>query len=82
MIDTVVFSSNDCSGGVTIQCNGKTWTEQAGAFFNFLLAQGFIISEQHLAEFYADRAEEIGSFRDNIKYSDSHGECHGDRHGC
>jgi hypothetical protein len=42
-----------------------TWQEQAGLFFRFLLAQGFILSEHDLATYFYDQGNEMKNLRAN-----------------
>lgn len=44
-----------------------SWSDQARDFFHFLLAQGFILSENDLANYYKNAAEEMMDLRSNTK---------------
>ena len=43
------------------------WTDQARDFYQFLLSQGFILSEKDLADYYVEAANEMGNLRCNFK---------------
>ncbi len=67
MVDFVTFKSNDELPTVEMHCESMFWVDQAESFFNFLIAQGFIISERDLADYYAERAEEMKDLRSNTR---------------
>ena len=67
-MSTFTFTTTDYDGPeqievVTVTGRSDTWTEQADLFFRFLLAQGFMVSENDLAEFFLEKADEIGQNR-------------------
>jgi hypothetical protein len=41
------------------------WTKQTDVFFHFLLAQGFVVSEQDLADFFQEKANSMTDLRSN-----------------
>jgi len=52
------------------------WSDQANLFFRFLVAQGFMLSERDIAEYFTEQANEVGNIRDNnINCSPTPGEC-------
>ncbi len=64
----VVFKSNDSYTGRPVKMkliDAETWTEQADVFFHFLLAQGFIVSEQDLADLFQEKADGMSDLRSN-----------------
>ena len=74
-MSTFTFTTTDYDGPeqievVTVTGRSDTWTEQADLFFRFLLAQGFMVSENDLAEFFLEKADEIGQNRANTYLED------------
>jgi hypothetical protein len=69
-MSTFTFTTTEYDGPeqtevVTMTGRSDFWTEQTDLFFRFLLAQGFLVSESDLAEFFSDKAYEIGALRAN-----------------
>lgn len=52
---------------------GETWMDQADTFIYFLLAQGFIVTEQALSDYFAEKAEEVGDLRSNTVEDEDRG---------
>lgn len=46
------------------------WTDVVDKFYDFLLGQGFYCTELDLAEYFLDKAEEVGNLRANFKKED------------
>lgn len=67
MVEFVTFKTSDELPSVEMKCDSTFWVEQAETFFNFLVAQGFVLSEKDLAEFYVERAEDMGDLRSNTR---------------
>jgi hypothetical protein len=68
----VNFSSNDEGSSVYISTGeGEVWTEQADLFFNFLLVQGFIVTERMISRYFKAKAKEMKDLRSN-KRDDTH----------
>ena len=62
---SVKFIANDFQR-VTIESDEMDiWTEQCDLFFQFLLAQGFILSERDVAAYFTERADEMKNYRSN-----------------
>jgi len=61
------FSVSGEDEGTYISMSGEhdTWMEQADNFFLFLTAQSFILSEQNLADYFQEKANEMGNLRGN-----------------
>jgi len=66
----VTFTAEDSQFSST-QKRGEanTWTEQCDMFFEFLLGQGFIVSETSVANHFQARADDMGDFRSNPDFS-------------
>ena len=73
------FSAVDMCNGVveheiTMSGDADSWADQASMFIRFLHAQGFALSERHLADYYEQLAEEWGDIRSNtIGWNDEAG---------
>jgi hypothetical protein len=52
---------------VKMECQHEDWKGIANTFYHFLLAQGYLVSEKALADYYQDRADEMGDLRSNIR---------------
>lgn len=59
----------------------ETWMDQADLFYEFLIGQGFIVTEIQLSQYFMDKAVEIMDLRSNIKV-DKTGHNPYDAHSC
>ena len=51
----------------TLQFTADTWQYVIDRFYEFLMSQGFYVTELDLAEYFLEKAEEVGNLRANFK---------------
>ena len=61
-------STPEYAGNTSVELSGESdyWKVQAELFFRFLLAQGFMVTEKMMMDFFHDRALEVNMGRANV----------------
>lgn len=61
-----IHSVNDEGDTIDMSTEEETWPEIADMFFSFMQARQFIVTERDMANYFSERADEMGNLRANM----------------